>query len=43
VERLSRDQGIFTIAATAATAEAQEVPQLGHGVLSYALLPLVKR
>jgi uncharacterized caspase-like protein len=38
VERLSRDQGIFTIAATAATSEAQEVPQLGHGVLSYALL-----
>ena len=38
LERLSRDQGIFTIAATAATADAQEVPQLGHGVLSYALL-----
>jgi uncharacterized caspase-like protein len=38
LERLSRDQGVFTIAATAATAEAQEVPQLGHGLLSYALL-----
>jgi len=38
LERLSRSQGIFTLAATAATAEAQEVPQLGHGVLTYTLL-----
>jgi uncharacterized caspase-like protein len=38
VERLSRSQGIFTIAASSATAEAQESQELGHGVLSYALL-----
>ncbi|MBI2826915.1 MAG: PQQ-binding-like beta-propeller repeat protein [Planctomycetia bacterium] len=38
VERLSRSQGVFTIAAAAAGAEAQESPQLRHGVLSYALL-----
>ncbi len=38
LERLSRAQGIFTIAATAAGDEAQEVPELGHGVLTYALL-----
>ena len=38
MERLSRAQGVFTIAATAAGDEAQEVPELGHGVLTYALL-----
>jgi uncharacterized caspase-like protein len=38
VERLSRTQGIFTIAAASASAEAQESKALGHGVLSYALL-----
>ena len=38
VERLSRSQGVFTIAASAASEEAQEVPELGHGVLTYALL-----
>ena len=38
LERLSRAQGVFTIAATAAGDEAQEVPELGHGVLTYALL-----
>jgi WD40 repeat protein len=38
LERLSRTQGIFTIAATAATDQAQEAPQLKHGVLTYALL-----
>ena len=38
LERLSRSQGIFTLAATSATDEAQEVPDLGHGVLTYALL-----
>jgi len=38
LERLSRAQGVFTIAATAATDDAQEVPELGHGVLTYALL-----
>lgn len=52
LERMSRAQGSFTIAAAAATDEAQESPQLGHGVLTYALLaaagaveagPLVKQ
>ena len=38
VERLSRSQGVFTIAAAAAGEEAQESDELGHGVLSYALL-----
>ena len=38
VERLSRLQGAFTIAATAASEEAQEVPELKHGMLTYALL-----
>lgn len=38
IERLSRTQGIFTIAASAASEQAQEVKELGHGVLSYALL-----
>lgn len=41
LERLSGAQGVFTLAAAAATAEAQEVPQLGHGVLTYALLAAV--
>jgi WD40 repeat protein len=38
VERLSRAQGVFTIAASATGEEAQEVPDLGHGVLTYTLL-----
>ena len=38
ITRLSRNQGIFTIAASAASEEAQEVKELGHGVLTYALL-----
>ncbi|HVX64029.1 MAG TPA: caspase family protein, partial [Pirellulales bacterium] len=38
IERLSRTQGIFTIAASAASEQAQEVKELGHGVLSYAPL-----
>lgn len=38
MERLSRAQGVFTLAAAPATADAQELPQLGHGVLTYALL-----
>jgi hypothetical protein len=42
IERLSRSQGVFTIAAAAATEEAQEAKQLGHGVLSYALLAGLK-
>jgi hypothetical protein len=42
IERLSRTQGIFTIAAASASEEAQEARQLGHGVLSYALLAGLK-
>ena len=42
IERLSRTQGVFTIAAAAATEEAQESKELGHGVLSYALLAGLK-
>ena len=42
IERLSRSQGIFTIAASAASDEAKEVEELGHGVLSYALLAGLK-
>ncbi len=38
IERLNRNQGVFTIAASAATSEAQEVEELGHGVLTYTLL-----
>ena len=38
IERLNRAEGVFTIAACAATEEAQEPKELGHGVLSYALL-----
>lgn len=38
IERLARTQGVFTIAAASATEEAQESSELGHGVLSYALL-----
>jgi WD40 repeat protein len=38
IERLSRAQGVFTLAATAASEEAQEPKELGHGVLTYALL-----
>jgi Caspase domain len=42
IERLSRTQGIFTIAASSASEEAQQSKQLGHGVLSYALLAGLK-
>jgi uncharacterized caspase-like protein len=38
IEKLGRSQGVFTLAAAAASEEAQEVKQLGHGVLTYALL-----
>ena len=38
LETMSRSQGSFIIAATAAGDEAQEVPDLGHGVLTYTLL-----
>ena len=42
VERLARAQGIFTIAAASATEEAKESDELGHGLLSYALLAGLK-
>jgi WD40 repeat protein len=42
VERLSRAQGVFTIAAASAGEEAKEAQELGHGVLSYALLAGLK-
>jgi WD40 repeat protein len=42
IERLSRSQGVFTIAASAASEEAQESKQLGHGVLTYTLLAALK-
>jgi hypothetical protein len=38
IERLSRSQGVFTIAAASAGEEAQESNELAHGVLTYALL-----
>ena len=38
VERLSRAQGAFTIASAAVSDQAAEVPELGHGVLTYTLL-----
>lgn len=42
IERLARTQGIFTIAAASAGEEAMEAKELGHGVLSYALLAGMK-
>jgi uncharacterized caspase-like protein len=42
VERLSRSQGIHVLAASAANEEAKEARELGHGVLSYALLAGLK-
>lgn len=38
VERLVHSQGLYVLAASAATEQAQEPAALGHGVLSYALL-----
>ena len=38
IEQLGRRQGIFTIAASGAGQEAQEISELGHGVLTYSLL-----
>lgn len=38
IERLSRTQGLFIIAAASAGQEAQESTELGHGILTYALL-----
>ena len=42
IDRLSRTRGIFTIAAASAVEQAQESKELGHGVLSYALLAGLK-
>jgi uncharacterized caspase-like protein len=38
IERLNRASGLNTIGAAVAGEEAQEVSELGHGVLTYALL-----
>ena len=38
IESSARAQGSYIISAVAANAEAQEVDQLGHGILTYALL-----
>jgi hypothetical protein len=38
LERLSHSRGFFTIAASAASESAQEIPELKHGMLTYALL-----
>ena len=38
IERLARAQGLYTIAAAPAGEQAQEVDELKHGILSYALL-----
>jgi uncharacterized caspase-like protein len=37
-ETLGRTQGVFTLAAASASEEAQEIDELQHGVLTYALL-----
>lgn len=42
VERLSRAQGIFTIAAASASEDTVEIPKLKHGVLTYSLLAALK-
>jgi hypothetical protein len=42
IERLSRSQGIYVIAASAASEVATEADALGHGVLTYALLAGLK-
>ena len=38
LEMLARSQGIYLIAAATSQQMAYEVPELGHGVLTYALL-----
>jgi WD40 repeat protein len=38
IESLSRSKGLHILAAAAATEEAKEVAELGHGVLTYTLL-----
>jgi WD40 repeat protein/uncharacterized caspase-like protein len=42
IAKLRQRQGVFTIAASAAGQEAQEIDSLGHGVLTYALLAGVR-
>jgi uncharacterized caspase-like protein len=42
VVRLGHDQGVHFLAAAAATEEAKESEQLGHGTLTYALLAALK-
>jgi len=42
VERLSRSQGVYVIAASASSEEAKESETLHHGVLTYALLAALK-
>jgi len=38
IQTLGKERGVFAIAASSAGAEAQEIEDLGHGVLTYALL-----
>ena len=38
IRRLSRSEGVFTIAASSASDQTAEIEQLGHGVLTYSLL-----
>ncbi len=42
IERLSRSQGVFAIAATGASEQAEESKELGHGILTYSLLAGLK-
>lgn len=42
IERLSRSQGVYVVAASAATEEAKEADELGHGILTYTLLAGLK-
>lgn len=42
IEKLGQQEGVFTLAACSAGAEAQEIEELGHGVLTYALLAGLK-
>jgi hypothetical protein len=42
IDRLGQRQGVFTIAAAAAGEEAQEIEELSHGALTYALLAALR-
>jgi uncharacterized caspase-like protein len=42
IENVGQREGVFTIAASSAGAEAQEIEALRHGVLTYALLAALK-